>query len=400
MSAPHSHQKITPMEIEQTKWTAATGWSRPFGPESSRAHLVLVFAATTALKDAARLAEIRRAYSGAQIIGCTTAGEICGTEVSDESLVVTAATFAHSQVRSASVNLGDYSGSLPAGEALAQALPREIPGDNGAPADPLVHVFVLSDGLNVNGSALVTGLTKHLPAHVPVTGGLAGDGARFAETLTLGSDHAAGNSIVALGLYGRRLHVGFGSLGGWDTFGPERHVTRAKGNVLFELDGRSALELYKKYLGEQAAGLPAAALLFPLSLRRAAGQVPVVRTILNVDETQQSMTFAGDIPEGSHVQLMKANFDRLIDGATGAATTSHAAIGSRPPELAILISCVGRKLVLKQRIEEEVEGVRGVLGAQAVLAGFYSYGEISPFTPGGRCELHNQTMTITTLAET
>src|SRR5207253_2722683 len=138
--------------------------------------------------------------------------------------------------------------------------------------------------------------------------------------------------------------------------------------------------------------LPATGLLFPLSIRSRSGETAVVRTILSVDEDAQSMTFAGDVPEGAYARLMKANFDRLIDGANGAARTSSLALGDVPTELAILISCVGRKLVLKQRIEEEVEAVRDVLGAGAALAGFYSYGEISPFTPGARCELHNQTM--------
>jgi hypothetical protein len=294
--------------------------------------------------------------------------------------------------------LGDFRDSIEAGAALAGALPREVSGAGGV-SEPLVHVFVLSDGLRVNGSDLVTGMMQLLPKGITVTGGLAGDAARFSETLTLSGDRATPGSVAVLGFYGSRLRVGFGSLGGWDAFGPERLVTRSKGDVLHELDGQSALQLYKRYLGDQASGLPATALLFPLNLRRAAGETPVVRTILTIDEAQQSMTFAGDIPEGSQVQLMKANFDRLIDGAMGAANTSYQALGSLQPDLAILISCVGRKIVLKQRVEEEVEGVRSVLGDKATLAGFYSYGEISPFTAGGRCELHNQTMTITTFTE-
>jgi hypothetical protein len=165
------------------------------------------------------------------------------------------------------------------------------------------------------------------------------------------------------------------------------------------VDGKSALGLYKTYLGEHANGLPATGLLFPLSLRIGGGETGVVRTILSVDESNQSMTFAGDVPEGAYVRLMKANFDRLIDGAIGAARTSAQSLGTMSPELAVLISCVGRKLVLKQRIEEEVEGVRDVLGRHTVLTGFYSYGEISPFNPSARCELHNQTMTITAFAE-
>jgi hypothetical protein len=176
-------------------------------------------------------------------------------------------------------------------------------------------------------------------------------------------------------------------------------VTKSSGNVLFEMDGKSALGLYKTYLGPHAEGLPATGLLFPLKLREVGKADGVVRTILSVNEDAQSLTFAGDMPEGAYVQLMKANFDRLIDGAVGAARISQQAVGGESPELAILISCVGRKMVLGQRIEEEVEGVRDVLGPRPTLTGFYSYGEISPFTPNAACELHNQTMTITTFRE-
>jgi hypothetical protein len=202
-----------------------------------------------------------------------------------------------------------------------------------------------------------------------------------------------------LGFYGDRLKVGFGSLGGWDPFGPERVVTRSEGNVLFELDNKPALELYKTYLGEHAAGLPATGLLFPLNVRRIEGEDPLVRTILAVDEAEQSLTFAGDVPEGAVAQLMKANFERLIDGAAGAAQSCHEVLGGQPPDLAVLISCVGRKLVLKQRTEEEVEGVREVLGNDTPLTGFYSYGEICPAASSADCQLHNQTMTITTFRE-
>jgi hypothetical protein len=260
-------------------------------------------------------------------------------------------------------------------------------------------VFVLSDGLHVNGSELVEGLSEDLPADIKLTGGLAGDGDRFSSTYVVWDGVPQENVVVALGFYGRRLKVGYGSLGGWDSFGPERLITKSKGNVLYELDGQNALDLYKKYLGEHARELPASGLLFPLSIRIRNEEAPVVRTILAVDEVEQSMIFAGDIPEGTYARLMKANFDRLIDGAIGAARISRDSLEASSAELAILISCVGRKLVLKQRIEEEVEGVREVLGAKPVLTGFYSYGEISPFTPNARCELHNQTMTITTLSE-
>lgn len=378
------------MRIDQTWWTKAGGWQpSPLRRQNADAQLVLLFGNRFLLKDGRHLEEIRHAYPMAHFLGCSTAGEICGTQVLDDSLVVTALQFEHTRVEGASTIIGDTGNSFAAGRRLAETLQK----------DDLVHIFVLSDGLKVNGSELVRGLTQRLPSNITVTGGLSGDGDRFEETLVLWDGPAEQGMITALGLYGSRIKVGYGSLGGWDPFGPERLITRSKGNVLYELDGKSALGLYTKYLGEHAKGLPATGLLYPLSIRVQGGETGVVRTILSVNESERSMTFAGDVPEGAYARLMKANFDRLIDGAVGAAATGYEAVGSVPPDLAVLISCVGRKLVLKQRIEEEVEGVRGILGAQTPLTGFYSYGEISPFIPGAKCELHNQTMTITTFSE-
>src|SRR5581483_4873092 len=194
---------------------------------------------------------------------------------------------------------------------LARSLPATLPGTNGDRGEQkLAHVFVLSDGLKVNGSELVGGLTKHLPEGITVTGGLAGDGERFSETLVFHDGVPEKETVAVLGFYGGRLKVGFASLGGWDPFGPERLITRSKGNVLYALDGQSAPGLYKKYLGDHAKGLPATGLLFPLSLRTKTGETAVVRTILSVDENDRSMTFAGDVPEGAYARLMKANFDR------------------------------------------------------------------------------------------
>lgn len=388
------------MKIEQRKWTKVLGWtSAPAETIAESAQLVLVFGATSILKESELLKQIKNLYPNAHTFGCSTAGEICGTEVTDDSLVVTAVNLEQAQFRGARVELDHIASSFQVGEYLAQALPPSLSSVVSDKMEKLVHVLVFSDGLKVNGSDLVRGLTKHLPEGVTVTGGLAGDGERFAETLVFWDSVPAKDTLAVLGLYGDRLRVGFGSLGGWDPFGPERLITRSEGNVLYELDGQSALELYKKYLGVHANELPAAGLMFPLSIRPKTDEAGVVRTILAVDEKEQSMTFAGDVPAGTYARLMKANFDRLIDGAIGAARTSYQASGSFSPDLALLISCVGRKLVLRQRIEEEVEGVRDILGDRTALTGFYSYGEISPFTPGAKCELHNQTMTITTLSE-
>ncbi|MGE0549282.1 MAG: FIST signal transduction protein [Kofleriaceae bacterium] len=377
------------MQIEQSSWSADTGWIPAVpGEHGADAQLVLVFGSRRLLEAGTELARVRAAYPNAYMTGCSTAGEICGDHVLDDTLVVTAFSFERSTARGVSVQLDEASSSSEAGELLARKVPDH---------DHLKHVIVFSDGLHVNGSELVRGITRALPPHVTVTGGLSADGPRFEATSVVVDGVASSRVIVAVGFYGE-LRIGYGSLGGWDPFGPYRRVTRSAGNVLYQLDGQSALALYKRYLGEQARGLPGSALLFPLCVRTVDAKLGVVRTILSVNETEDSMTFAGDIPEGASAQLMKANFDRLIDGAVGAAKVSTGALGNTP-ECALLISCVGRKMVLQQRIEEEIEGVRDVVGAATVLTGFYSYGEISPFTPTARCELHNQTMTITTLSE-
>lgn len=379
------------MKIEQRSWTQADGWQPGNAAElADSAQLLLFFGGPAVLADAARFEELRARYPHAILLGCTTAGEICGTRVLDDSLVATAVQFEHTRLELASVKIEEAADSQDAGQALARKFDP----------DGLVHVLIISDGIKVNGTELVNGLKSGLPETVAITGGLSGDNARFQRTLVCADSAPAEGQIAALGFYGDRIKVGYGSLGGWDPFGPDRLITKSKGNVLYELDGQSALELYKSYLGEHAAGLPFTGLLFPLSLHGVPGQEGgLVRTVAAVNEADQSMTFAGDVPQGVYAQLMKANFDRLIEGAANAARATSHSINATEPELAILISCVGRKLVLKQRIEEEVEGVRDVLGKNTVLTGFYSYGEISPYAATTKCEFHNQTMTITTLSE-
>ncbi len=374
------------MQTEQLCWSPSEGWA---GGKATldEASLVLAFGSPGALGRKGMYDEIRQFYPKAQVVGCSTAGEIAGTRVLDDSLVATAISFsaAHVEVATVALRAGQ------ADEALGASL-----ADKLAVKD-LAHVLVLSDGTHVNGSALVKGMLARLPKGVQLTGGLAGDGARFQRTLVMANAEAADRHISAIGFYGAGLKVGYGSLGGWDAFGPVRIVTKAEGNILYELDGQPALALYKKYLGEHASDLPSSGLLFPLNVQ-AEGGPSLTRTILAVDEKSQSMTFAGNMPQGSRAQLMKANFDRLVDGAHGAARQSNDLLGDQA-ELAILISCVGRKLVLKQRVEEELDAVREVLGPKTVMTGFYSYGEISPAAPHANCELHNQTMTITTLRE-
>ena len=382
------------MQIQQVTIQGADIAPADVAPLASlQPHLVLVFASLEAMQalDADR---IRALIPQAQWVGCSTAGEISGQGVYDGSIVLTALQFDQPAFRVASVELADMADSLAAGQRLAARL-----------AHPdLRHVLVLGQGADINGSALVDGLTGTLGSAVVVSGGLAGDGGRFTGARVWGPDGISATSVVGIGFDGPGWHISHGSMGGWQRFGPVRTVTRSEGNVLYELGGERALDIYKRYLGDYAAQLPASGLLFPWSVLGSDAQAEgITRTLLGISEADGSLIMAGDIPQGGKLQLMHASVDALVDAAEQAAeTAAHTA--ANPPStpdqaLALLVSCVGRKLVMGARVDEEVEAVGQMLGQHTTLAGFYSNGEISPHIHSTNCKLHNQTMTITLLSE-
>jgi hypothetical protein len=368
------------------------GWNAPLDRQLNSVNtLVLATASPAYAAEPQALADLQSAYPEACVLGCSTAGEILGDQLFDDSMSVAVMKFARTRLAFAIAPVPVPGNSRDAGRLLAEQLT----------GPQLRAVLVLSDGLNVNGSELVRGLSDVLGEQVSISGGLAGDGSRFASTWVLHRFKPSDHLVTAVGFYGPHINVGHGSRGGWDVFGPQRKITRSVGNVLYELDGKPALALYKQYLAERAAELPASALLFPLRLESpdAAG-VQVVRTILSVDESAQSLTFAGDVPQGAIAQLMRANFDRLISAAGESSLQAFAPadLSDRSAVLCFAVSCVGRRLVLGERTEEELEAAAETLREADQQVGFYSYGEISPFA-SGRCELHNQTMTLTTICE-
>jgi hypothetical protein len=351
------------------------------------ADLVLGFGSRALVSDEKIFNQLQNKFPGSQLVLCSSAGEIYEKEVLDNTISLTAIKFSSTTITTYEVDIEDFANSFEAGVSLIH---------NFVP-DHLKLVLVLSDGGKVNGSELVNGMNA-AKREVLIMGGLAGDAAKFEKTVVGLNKTPVQGKIVAIGFYGQKLVVSHGSLGGWESFGLERIVTKSESNVLYEIDGKNVLDLYKIYLGKYAEELPGSALLFPLSIKIDGVDEPIVRTILSIDETNQTMTFAGDVPKGSKVRFMKANFDRLIDAASDAAS-SCLKVNSFKPKLALLISCVGRKLILGTRIDEEVEAVSEIFDDKTIISGFYSYGEISPLKPFGACILHNQTMTITCLNE-
>ena len=361
-------------------------WKKPL-ETMAQAQLVLLFGNRNYARNEAILTEIREHFPSAQIVGCTTSGELIDTKIYDDSLGLTAISLEHSRLEVVSGNIENSSTA-----EVAQQLALQLDHQG------LRYAIVLADGHQLNGTELVNGLQAHLPDNVLISGGLAGDGTNFSETVVWHNDNSNTGNILVIGFYGEQLKFSHGCIGGWSAFGPDRTITKSASNVLYELDNQPALELYKKYLGPYAEQMPSSALLFPLVLKN--GDKYITRTILNINEADGSMVFAGDVPEGSVVQLMRANTSNLIDGAEIAAETALENLNIIPESgLVLLISCVGRRLVLDKHTEDELEVVKDVIGDNWTYTGFYSYGELSPLNGSSECALHNQTMTITAICE-
>jgi hypothetical protein len=375
------------MRVEKLTSQTAGHWRCDQDP--IEADLVLYFGTRAALEEDAFFDTLRQRYPAAALVGCSSGGQMLDGDVVDDTATAIAIGFAATTIKLAIEETTTHADSNSCGVALGQALS----------GPDLAGLFVLSDGLSVNGSDLAAGLTSAIGDGIPISGGLAGDGADFKRTLVGANQRPRADLAVAVGFYGDQVKLRTGSAGGWDQFGPHRTITRAEGNVLHELDGQPALDLYERYLGEDARGLPGTALLFPLKVFDPDNpDHDVVRTVLSVDNEARSMTFAGNMPEGWTAQLMRGRFDQLAQGS------AEAARSAKPSEeadggVALLVSCIGRRLLMGQHITDEVEAAMEAMGQNIAPLGFYSYGEIAPHAASGVAELHNQTMTITTIAE-
>lgn len=357
------------------------------GFSATKANLVLAFGEREFLESSLPYKKLKEIYSEAQIVICSTSGQISNLNIVENKIVSTAIELEKSTIKIAEIDLLKNKNI----EELGLVVKNELLDKD------LKLIIVISEGSFVNGTELVNELEKQTNYSLPIFGGLAGDKVAFLKTIVGLNQDAKEGKVVVIGFYGETLNFGSGCEGGWSDYGPEREVTLSEKNVLYKIGDRYALDIYKEYLGKYADDLPSSALYFPLSMKETKDSSSVVRTILSIDEKTKSMTFAGNIPRGSLVRLMKGNFDKLIDASYRAASQAFSS-HSKEPDLAIVVSCVGRKIVLGNRIDEEFEAVKEVSG-KTLLCGFYSYGEISPVKDYKFCELHNQTLAILTIRE-
>ena len=365
-------------------------WNKKFDTFlDSKNTLILIFASLEEEKLKKEVLEISEIFPSSIIIGASTAGEIFDEEVYDDTIVLSIAKFQSTSLQNHINKKISNDTSYQDGIDIAKTLNY----------DNLKGIFILSDGLHANGSKLTQGISSVVGSDIVVSGGLAGDKDKFEKTWIISDGEIKESMVTAIGFYGDNIHFQAASKGGWDSLGLTREITKSRDNVVYEFDGKPALEIYKRYLGNKVKDLPASALLFPLELKDPSiSEETVVRSVLGIDEKENSLTFAGDIPQGASVTFMKANFNRLINGAEESAEKLDFSKYKSEELLCIAISCVGRKLVLKSRIDEEIEAIKEVLPQNANVIGFYSYGEISPLASGS-CSLHNQTMTLTAIWE-
>jgi hypothetical protein len=354
---------------------------------AAKANLVLAFGERELLECSQPYKKLRELYSQAQIVICSTSGQISNFNLVENKIVSTAIEFEKSTIKTVEIDLLKNKNI----EELGLVVKNELFNKD------LKSLVVISEGSYVNGTELVNELGKQTNNSLPIFGGLVGDRVAFLKTIVGLNKEAEEGKVVVVGFYGDAINFSSGCEGGWTDYGPEREVTLSEKNVLYKIGDRYALDIYKEYLGKYADDLPSSALYFPLSMKENKDSSSVVRTILSIDEKTKSMTFAGNIPQGSFVRLMKGNFDKLIDASYGAASEAFSN-HTKDPELALIVSCVGRKIVLGNRVEEEFEAVKEVSG-NTLLCGFYSYGEISPIKDHEFCELHNQTIAILTISE-
>lgn len=356
--------------------------------EASASTLVLVFGPTDRLSNSNLLPQIAKSFPKAKIVGCSTSSPITRDGSFDNFITVTAILFESSTLRVQHSTIDDKNNSLSVGTAIGKALQ----------AEDLRHIIVLSNGLKVNGSDLLRGIQQIIGNAIAISGGLASDGPRLQKTLIINGEQAEENGVVGIGLYGKNLRVSTALGCGWVPFGNHRTITRSEGNVVYEIDGTRALDVYSNYLGDEAKKLPSSGLIYPLAICTGhEEEVYLIRSIQAIDRDQGSVTFAGNVPQGCTVRLMHAQYHQLADGARQ--SVQQVAATNPSPTLAILISSFGRKVLMGRSGDLEIETAAEGFANMPVFTGFYSYGEIGRFGKSAASELLNQTIGITAISE-
>jgi len=379
----------TGFALRSVTYSASTrSWSLPTLPEGDSPNtLVLAFGLANIGDKSGPLEDLAHAYPQSHILGCGASRLLRGSIRTEGDLLVTVARFERTGLHTAWADLA--TGSFAAGAALGQQLLKP----------ELRAIIVVGDGAAVEGDALLGGLVGSVPDHVAISGGFT---PAEAKAWVMASQIVKPGIVAAIGLYGKHLVVGRATRSGFEPFGPERHATRASGRTLYELDGKSALSVYAEYLGQKLGDLTAGSPLpFPVSCRVPDRAEPIVRMPVSFDPHAQSLTFAGDVPSGSIVRLMRASPERLLNEARAAATAAAKPLAALTSDTLVLaVSSIGRAKALgDEDVEETVSVMEGLPSDRGShVTGFYAVAELGP-NAAGRTELSNESLSLTCISE-
>ncbi len=376
------------MKRFEFSWTPESGW-RGLDNAAVDPSLILFFGARMAMAEHSVFGDLRAKFPGAIIVGCSGGGQIHSDGVLDTGITGVAMSFASTKIRVESAPAHDSFDSFTTGRSLGANLAGE----------KLAGVLLFTDGIEVNGDELLAGLASSLPPNVVIGGGMAADDDRFEKTLIAANAPPSANMIAAIGFYGDDIRLTSACGDGWKEAGVEFKITASRMNKLYDLDGVPALELYEVNLGEQAQQLPMSGLSFPLRVCDPNNQnVSLVRTLLGIDRDVGMLTFAGNVPEGWMAQLMHAEPLDLISAAAEAAEGRNMD-ALADAQVAILVSCIGRRLILGTQSGGEVMSLKNALGGSPAISGFYSYGEFATPTKHQKPRLFNQSITVFGISE-
>jgi hypothetical protein len=357
------------------------------GLAGARPSFGLLFA-SPALSLAECLRSASQVAGAAKLIGCTTAGEFTEKGLSHGGVVVMLVSTDSPPL------MHTASGVSGAADEAARSLCN---GFHQTAKEARQKGYVCSttvtlvDGLSGAGERYVESIVGATQALHQVVGGAAGDEGKFQATHVGEPQKAGSDMAAALHLFTRTpLGVGIGH--GLEPTTEKMRVTKAKANVVQEIDGRPAFKVYEEHARKRGVTLsPASAGEYLIANELGiitAGKVSRARAPLSVGK-DGSLTCAAEVPQGAHVAILDGKPDAMVAAAKEAASEALRNLQGQEPAGVLLFDCVCRGLILKDGFQREIDAVRGVMG-EVPVAGFLTYGEIASYS--GRIESwHNTT---------
>jgi hypothetical protein len=336
------------------------------------------------------------------MIGGTTGGEISTEAISDDSIVIMAI---HSNKIKFATALGKNisKNELNAGKQLATNLLNQIPKKLAK------TLIMVPDGLAGNGTEIIKGAQSILGEYFEIVGGSLGDKSDFKKTYQYYNGKVYENSVPGL-LLGGNIKTATGIRSGWESIGNKMKVTKSESNIVYELDNEPALDFYEKVLGPvRSKKLPGIALEYPFGMIDEKAMINgkemyfQLRAPLSIDKNKKSITFAAAIPEGKYVTITTASRNSIIGGSASASKQAKETFKGKKIDLMLIFDCIGRKLVLGKRTQEEITAVQNTLGKNIPMIGFFTYGEIGPIDKRVKelqsTRYHNQTTIVFLMGE-